>query len=234
MSRFSFVMFIIGIVTLIALVYGIISIFEPYDIGDDYCGVCDTNYCEIELLNHRDPGYSPGIHYALSILWDQCNYGKNLDLEWIEEIRLKYNITDCKSFTRINLSNPCPHSPSYKWMETGYISSIETRRDVGYSYLVYINPVIKNTTYYWKMCEIPADLPIEENLPKWVNITHKYYVFKYKNRAWHWQYKDAHIVDATLQPDYDDNINASWNEWRISYNQYLNNGGVDIGDDYWM
>lgn len=229
-SQTALSILIIGII-IVAIIF-IIKPQSPYNY--DYCSICDSYFCEEKLLNYQDPGYSPGIHSALRIIWEQANYGKAINLDWMEEIRLKYNITDCKSFTRINLSNPCPHSPKYKWMTTGYISDVKTSRDVGYPYLVYINPVINNVTYYWKMCEIPAYLSIEEHYPEWLNFSHKYYVFKQKHNAWHHTHKDAHIIDATLNPNYADTINTSWENWRNAYNQYLENGGVDIGDDYWM
>ena len=116
---------------------------------DGCCSICGS-YCAYgDLEDERDIvcEYCGGLGIALDELWTDYNNGGGYirsehHLEYLEDIRLEfYPESSYWSFDLINLSNPCPQSPDYKWMATGYISDVKTSRDVGYSYLVYMNPV---------------------------------------------------------------------------------------------
>lgn len=223
----------IGILIFIIVLVGISigSIITPYD--DNYCGICEWNYCYSELLDYNDPGSHAG---ALDEIWNQANYGKQVDIGWYEQYRLKYNISSVPSFYKINYSNPRPSSPDIKYMDEGNISYISFSHDVGYPELIYVNPIINGTKYDWKILEIGDTLPIDwkdgDSFP--FDYSHTYFVYKHKDRAWHNSYKDAFIVDGTLNPEHKNNTLNAWKDYYERYAIYLRNGGIDLGDDYWM
>lgn len=201
---------------------------------DDYgCSVCEWNYVHSELLNYEDPGY--GHAGALNDIWHQANYGKKVDLDWYENYRLKYNLS-VHSFYKIDYNNSRPHSPDIKFMDEGNISDVAYSHDVGYPKLVYVNPIINGTEYYWHMWEIGESLPSDwvDGDPFPFNYSHTYFVYKQKNNAWHWQHKDAIIVDGTENPEHKIDVLNAWNDYYERYDLYLDAGGVDFGDDYWM
>jgi len=233
MDEFSkTILFIILIV--VSLVAVLFVVPQPVFEGD-YCSVCEWNWAYMQLLDYKDPGY--GHEGALEEIWDEANYGKQLDLDWYEDYRIKYSLEkDVHSFTLINYSNPRPSSPNIKFMDEGNITEIVYSHDVGYPRLVYVNPVINGTEYYWHIWEIGHSLPDDwqDGDPFPINYSHHYYVYKQKHNAWHWKYKDAIIVDGTENPEHKYNILEEWNNYYARYQDYLNNGGVDLGDDYWM
>ena len=223
----------IGIVVVVLCLCAV-SIMNSISFESDHCSVCEWNCVYIELLDYDDPGY--GHAGALDEIWQQANYGKQRNLEWYENYRLKYDLDDVHSFTLINYSNLRPSSPSIKHMDTGNISDVVFSHDVGYPRLVYVNPIINGTKYYWHMWEIGETLPSdwEDGDPFPFNYSHTYFVYKQKARAWHWKYKDAIIIDGTLNPEHRGNILSEWNNYYEAYQTYLDNDGVDLGDDYWM
>ena len=223
---------VIGMVLFVCAILTVSYFIPGFNIEDDYCSVCEWNYIHGELLDYNDPGCG---HYGpLMDIWHQCNYGEKKDLDWYESYRLKYDMTSVPSFYNISYDNPRPHSPGYKWMACGMISVVNTNRDPGYPYLVELYPVINNVSYYWKITEIDEDKDIQSNLPDYINFSHEYHVFKHKSRAWHRSYKDAHIIDYTLVPENVVAINQSWVDYYVEYESYLDGGGLDLGDDYWM
>jgi len=223
---------LVGIIIFSVLFVSFLSGLTPYD---DYgCSVCEWNYVHSELLDYDDPGY--GHAGALQAIWDSANYGKQVNLVWYENYRLKYDLTSVDSFNLINYSNSRPSSPSIKHMDTGNITYVAFSHDVGYPKLVYVNPIINGTKYYWHMWEIGETLPSnwKDGDPFPFNYSHTYFVYKQKYNAWHWQHKDAIIIDGNENPEHLDNTLSEWNQYNIDYQNYLDNGGVDKGDDYWM
>lgn len=227
----NLLLLIVGIVILCLCTY---SIINSVSFEHDYCSVCEWNYVYMELLDYDDPGY--GHAGALQEIWNQANYGKQRNLEWYENYRLKYDLDDVHSFTLINYSNSRPSSSTIKHMDTGNISDVIFSHDVGYPRLVYVNPIINGTKYYWHIWEIGKTLPSdwEDDDPFPFNYSHTYFVYKQKDRAWHWHYRDAIIIDGTLNPDHYNNILSEWDNYYEEYQMYLDDGGVDLGDDYWM
>jgi len=211
-----------------------VSIMNSISFESDYCSVCEWNCVYIELLDYDDPGY--GHAGALDEIWQQANYGKKVNLEWYENYRLKYDLDDVHSFTLINYSNSRPSSPTIKHMDTGNISDVVFSHDVGYPRLVYVNPIINDTEYYWHIWEIGETLPSDwdDGDPFPFDYSHTYVVYKQKSRAWHWKYKDAVIIDGDSSPEHLENNIDEWNNYYVEYQRYVNNGGVDLGDDYWM
>jgi len=217
----------IGILTLIILLLiGLFSVIKfPIMNDNDSCPICEYNWYESEILKHNDPGY--GHIRVFQNLWDEANLGKQLDIQWMEKLRYKYDLTDSvPSFLTINYSNIRPSSPYLKYRDYGFIQELKPEQNVGYSHLIELYIQINNVTYYWGVFE------------NWdssqVNLSHPYFVFQFKDRAWSWSMHDARIIDAFLEPSYADNINASWAEYYKNYDVYLSRGGVDLGDGYWM
>ena len=227
----------IGLTALICLivVFGY-TIFTSinFDTDGNYCSVCKWNCVYMNLLDYNDPGY--GHNGALEEIWNQANYGKNVNLEWYENYRLKYDLDDVDSFTLINYSNSRPSSPTIKHMDTGNISDVVFSHDVGYPDLVYVNPIINVTEYYWHIWEIGETLSSDwkDGNPFPFNYSHTYVVYKQKSRAWHWKYKDAVIIDLDLNPNHLENNLVEWDNYYNAYQRYINNDGVDLGDDYWI
>ena len=225
---------ILIIITLLSLLLFKVVVTQMDFTYDDHCSVCEWNYVYSELLNYKDTGY--GHAGALDEIWQQANYGKKVNLEWYENYRLKYKLISVDSFNLINYSNSRPNSPSIKYMDTGNISDVVSSHDIGYPKLVYVNPIINDTEYYWHMWEIGETLPCDwqdgDAFP--FNYSHTYFVYKQKARAWHWKYKDAIIIDGTEKPKHLNNTLSSWDSYYNDYQSYIENGGVDLGDGYWM
>jgi len=211
-------------ITLLTLLIGAIAFQIDFTFTDDYCSVCDWNYHHWQLLDYNDPGH--GHAGALQEIWESANYGKQVDLEWYENYRLKYNLTSVDSFTLINYSNSRPSSPDLKWMDTGLIQEFEYDPDPFYKDLTEVYIIVNNVTYHWKVAS--------NWNPSQENISREYFIFKQKDRAWHWHYRGAKVIDAFVNSNYANDINASWDKYYNDYQNYLDNGGVDKGDDYWM
>ena len=60
-------------------------------------------------------------------------------------------------------------------------------------------------------------------------LTH---VFREKHGAWWNRFKEAELYDATIYVGKPELINQSWDEYYINYQQYLDNGGVNVGSEY--
>lgn len=194
------------------------DVFLPFTY-EDHCSVCEWNYCYIELKDYNDCGKHSG---ALNEIWHEGNYGEKMNLEWYENYRLKYNITSVNSFSLINYSNVCPREPNLKYLGTGYIinySSWEVN-DPPYSKTI-INWNNTNRTY-WNCRWNPY--PYNKN-----NLTH---VFRRKGGAWWNQFKEVNLYDASIYPDKPEQVNQSWIEYAIVYQNYLDHGGVDVGSEY--
>jgi hypothetical protein len=216
------------ILTAIAIIFSVIIIgaiaiqipndFFSYD--DSYCSVCEWNYCYIELSEYNDIGH--GHAGALQEIWDSANYGKKVDVDWYENYRLKYNITSVDSFTLINYSNVCPKEPNLKYLGTGYI--------VNYSSWEYNDPPYSKTIIQWNNTNRTYyncrwnPYPYNHN-----NLTH---VFRRKGGAWWNQFKEVNIYDASIYIDKPKQVNQSWIEYHIDYQNYLDHGGVNVGSEY--
>jgi len=207
----SFIMFV---VVMISLLLGINSTFDNYD------PIMDWYYTEDELLDYNDPGY--GHAGVLDDIWHEANYGKKVNLDWYEDYRLKYKLDSVKSFYLINYSNVCPREPNLRYIGTGYIVNFI---DWSYDSPAYSETTIcingSNSTYnncawnpypYNKSC-----------------LTH---VFREKHGAWWNQFKEARLFDASIYVDIPESNNQSWSDYRISYQKYLDNGGVNVGSEY--
>jgi len=213
--------FNIGILTILIIVTGyVISTSIDFNIESEYCSVCDWNYHHWQLLDYNDPGH--GHAGALQEIWDSANYGKQVDLEWYENYRLKYNLTSVNSFTLINYDNVCPQEPNLKYIGTGYIINFV---DWSYDGPAYSQTTIcinnSNTTYSncgWH------PYPFNKSC-----LTH---VFREKHNAWWNQFKHAELYDASIYVDMPENNNQSWKQYYIDYDNYLDNGGADVGSEY--
>ena len=214
------------LVPVILFVVGVIgvSLFPGFTYDDDCCCVCGSYYAEWELLDGKDPGdCCGGLYSALKIVWNKCNKGEHKgDLEWLESIRLKYNYTNVRSFLSINYNNPCPSSPKLKYLGTGYI--------VDYTPWSYDGPAYSIT----KICYNDSNHTFNNCgwNPYPYNKSSSTHVFRKKNGAWWNQFKEASLYDATVYPDKPEKVNNSWIEYQIKYDEYLLNGGVDVGDGY--
>ena len=207
---FGFVIFIIGL--------NLMSGISTYD---DYDPVCEWYYTEWELLDYKDPGYGhAGVLYDI---WLEANYGKNVDVDWYENYRLKYDLDSVPSFYLINYSNVCPREPNLKYLGTGMISNYVPWSYDGPAYsetTICINGT--NTTYNncgWH--------------PYPLNHSHPVHIFREKHDAWWNNFKEVEIYDATLSYDDDVNNNESWINYFLDYQIYLDNGGVNVGSEYY-
>jgi len=136
---------------------------------------------------------------------------------------LKYNLDSVPSFYLINYSNICPREPNLKYIGTGYIINFT---DWSYDGLAYSKTTIcingTNRTYDncgWN--------------PYPYNKSHLTHVFRHKHDAWWNNFKEACLFDATIYTDMPEKNNQSWIDYYIAYQKYLDNGGVDVGSEYY-
>jgi len=207
-------------ITLSVLLLGVIAIQTDFTYDDDYCSVCDWNYHHGQLLIYKDPGH--GHTGALQEIWDSANYGEEVDLDWYENYRLKYNLTDVDSFYFIDYNNSCPREPDLKYLGTGYI--------MNYIPWSYDGPAYSITTVQWNGSNYTFNNCRWNPYP--YNHSNPTHVFRRKHGAWWNQFKEASLFDAFIYTDKPEIINQSWNKYYIDYQNYLDNGGVNVGSEY--
>lgn len=213
---------IVGAVFMLSILVSDSMCLEPYDC----CSVCGSYWAEEKLLDGEDPGECcGGLYSALDIVWDRCNHGSHRgDLEWLESIRLKYVYTNMRSFLSINYSNPCPSSPNLKYLGTGYITN--------YTPWSYDGPAYSITKIYYNGSNHTFSNCGWHPYP--FNNSCTVHVFREKYNSWFNMCKHAELYDSSVYPFKPEQVNVSWVEYQIEYDEYLLNGGVDVGNDYWM
>ena len=186
----------------------------------DYCSVCEWYWVEGQLYDYKDPGF--GHAGVLKDIWYEANYGKRVNLEWYEYYRLKYNITSVNSFYLIDYNNVCPREPNLKYIGTGYI--------VNFIDWSYDGPAYSKTT----ICINGSNSTF--NNCKWnpypYNKSSLTHVFRGKHSAWWNQFKEASLYDANIYIDKPEVVNQSWFEYGINYQNYLDNGGINVKSEY--
>lgn len=220
----QFLSVLVAIIVAILIFILSINLVFPYDTEADCCSVCGSYYAEEQLLKGKDPGdCCGGLYSALDQVWYECNFGRhNGNLKWLESIRTKYNFSGIHNFLSINYNNPCPASPSLKYLGTGYIVDYIPWSYDGPAYSV-TKIQYNNTNHTFNNC---GWNPFPYN---YSNLTH---VFREKGGAWWNQFKEAELYDVTIHPSKPEQVNASWVQYQIDYDKYLINGGIDIGDGY--
>ena len=191
-----------------------------FQFEDDYCSVCEWNYVEGELWDYNDPG--SGHAGALDDIWHEANYGKKVDLDWYESYRLKYDLDSVPSFYNISYDNICPREPNLKYIGTGMI--------VNYIPWSYDGPAYSITTICINGTNTSYDNCGWNPYP--LDHSHPVHIFREKHDAWWNNFKSVEIYDATLSYDADKNNNESWINYFLDYQNYLDNGGVNVGSEY--
>lgn len=213
----------LGILTIVLIVVTLQPVISFDDSG--CCSICESYWAYDALEDEKDNVIDDcgGVLIALRELWDDYNNGKggsrsHSHLDYLEEVRIA-NDASGRSFNLINLSNPCPISPNLKYIGTGLVYDFIPWSYDGPAYSI-IKVCINGTN--WKLNNCGAD----------INST--VHVFKQKHSAWHNIFKDTKLYDASKYPLKPDQINQKWDQWYIDYQNYLDNGGVDVGDQFWM
>jgi len=210
---------LLGIGSIVFIVL-LITFVTPIDYMDHHCSVCEWNYVHHELLNYKDVGY--GHVGALRDIWHSANYGKEVNLKWYENYRVKYNLTDVPSFDLINYSNSCPHEPDLKYIGTGYITNFTQWSYDGPAYSITVIQ-INGTNFTFNNCRWNP-YPYNKS-----SLTH---VFRRKNSRWFNQFREASLYDATINVNLPESVNQSWDNYYEKYQWYLDNDGVKIGSRY--
>ena len=203
----------------------VVQILPMVEYPDDCCSICESYWAYSALEDEEDNVLDDcgGVCIALGELWEDYNNGGGIKrtqshLDYLEKMRLK-NGYNGRSFDLINLSNPCPQSPKLEYIGTGLVTEF-----IPWSYN---GPIYSITKVYingseWTFNNCGADVG---------SMVH---VFKQKNSAWHWKFKEAKLFDASKYPLKPLQVNESWLDWEFDYQLYLDNGGIDVGDQYWM
>jgi hypothetical protein len=213
----------LGILT-IFLIAATVQPIVSFD-DNDCCSICGSYWAEEKLLDGEDPGDDccGGLHSALDQVWYRCNFGKHKgDLEWLESIRLKYGYTNMYSFLSINYSNSCPFSPNLKYLGTGYI--------VDYTPWSYDGPAYSITKIHYNNSNHTFNNCGWHPYP--FNHSCTTHVFRERGGAWWNRFKEVELYDSSDYPFKPEQVNISWVEYQIDYDEYLLNGGIDIGDGY--
>ena len=211
-------------------IFGVlIVVFLPGIVDDisfesDCCSICESYWAYSELEDGEvvidDCG---GTCIATYELWDEYNNGfgehrNQKHLDFLESMRVK---NDCggNSFDLINLSNPCPQPPNLKYIGTGIVYNYTPSSFGGSAYSI-VKIRFNDSNISCNNCGALVGETV--------------HVFKQKNAAWHWKFKEAKLFNASKYPDKPQMINDGWYQWEIDYQNYLDCGGVDVGDQFWM
>jgi len=199
-----------------------------YDMNRECCSICESYWAYGALEDEKDNVIDDcgGVFIALRELWADYNNGKGSHrtqshLDYLEGVRID-NGGKSRSFNLINLSNPCPISPKLKYLGTGYIVNYTPWSYDGPAYsITRMNMNGSNRTFSncgWH--------PYPYNRS---NLSH---AFREKGNSWFNMCKHAELYDATIYPNLPVNVNESWIEWKYKYQNYLDNGGVNVGDQF--
>ena len=208
---------IVGVIVVVT-----VSIFPELSFEHECCSICESYWAYDALEDEKDNV----IDDCLRELWDDYNNGKGSSrsqshLGYLEKIRID-NDAGGRSFNLINLSNPCPISPKLKYLGTGYIVNYTPWSYDGPAYSV-TRMNLNGSNWTFSNC---GWHPYPYNRS---NLSH---AFREKWNSWFNRCKHAELYDATIYPDKPDSVNESWVEWEYKYQIYLDNGGVDVGDQY--
>lgn len=198
---------IIIIISIIGWLTFIISCNNLY--YNDYCSVCEWNWAYCELLDYNDIGY--GHDGVLKEIWIEANYGKKVNLEWLENYRIKYDINNVPSFNYINYSNSKPKEPNLKYIGVGYITNYNN------------SGAYSKTTIFFKGKNRTYDNCAWNPYP--YNKSNLTFVFKHKNDANFNMFKERTLYDANIYSYLPDKVNASWNIYYEKLDVYYKNGG---------
>lgn len=225
---FKYKVILFGIIGGVIGIICVGQILPMIDYQDTCCSICESYWAYGALEDEEDNVMDEcgGVYIALGELWRDYNLGKGSHrtqshLDYLESMRLK-NGDKGRSFALINLSNPCPISPSKIYLGTGYIYEFIPYSYDGPAYSI-TRMSLNGTNWTFSNCGWHP-YPYNKSC-----LTH---VFRAKGNAWWNSCKHAELYDASLYPTLPDDVNQSWVEWEVKYQLYLEKGGVDVGDQY--